>query len=359
MASSVELSSGAFLVDQGKELSQAEHKQQGLASIGNSKEVYNLALKSLSAAATAPESKPEFIPRVISISERVAPLWIEGKIAPDLYEICKIINNNSTDNLPDQSDRRGWNVWMQKHLLRPKGLDHQDLINWNNHPEHEKLFNLFKKLNLVEAIAPSRKFYDTVVIFGGTPWDSRERMGYVDNLWKSEAIKTNKVVYINGKRLLRDEEKNPEDLFNLSQEHFANRKGWKAPSTTPEYQHEEASIVWDQLIEDPILRGRFEVLTIEPTIDSLTGKVKRAVTEDTVKAFFKSFPDTESCLFVSNNPYGPYQAEIIQTILNKLKESGELPKVREVDSVASKLLRDCATIVFTDTLARRFYTQIM
>ena len=354
MTSSVELCSSPVILEQGGKLSEDSSQLQGQAS-----SVGSLAIENLRASTAVSKKSPEFTPSVISISENIAPLWLEGKIAPELYEVCKIINNNTANGLPDQSDRSGWNAWMQAHLLRPKGLDHQDLLTWNDHPEHEKLLTLFKRLGLVEAITPSRKYYDKVVVFGGTPWDSRERIAYVDSLWKNGAIKVNKVVYINGKRLLRDEEKDPEDLFNSSQEHFTNREGWEAPSTTPQYQHEGASIVWDQLIEEPALRERFELFTIEPTVDPLTGKTKRAITEDTVKAFFKSYPETQSCLFVSNNPYGPYQAEIVQTMLNKLKDSGELPGVKEVDSVASKLLRNCATIIFTDTLARRFYTQIM
>jgi hypothetical protein len=285
-------------------------------------------------------------------------LWEEEGIAPDLYAICKIINKDSTEGLPNSNDRLGWNDWMQKNLLRPNSLDHQDLLNWPKHEKHDLLLKCFSHLGLIEAIKPIGLLFDSIIVFGGTPWDTRERMNLVKDLWDKEGVRANKIVYVNGRRSLRVEEKKVEDVFNVSQKDFKNRIDWIAPKEIPEFQHESAAIVWDQLVEPSDLKDRFEVLTIEPITDPVTGEIRRANTEDTVSAFFNKYPDSKTSLFVSNNPYGPYQGEIVKTVLRQMKNKQKMKVARKVETVASGMLRDCTTVVFTDTLARRFYTQV-
>jgi len=277
------------------------------------------------------------------------PLVIGGKIAPDFQALAEFLYGK--ENLPaDSRDLRAWNDWAQTHFLRPQGKDHFDIADHPKDPRHKKLMAYFEKFGLTSAIAPKKERYQAIVIFGGGPANSRERMNYVQKMWEA-GVRADHIFCICGHRELSEKE-TLAHVLNEVKPYIPNRSGWQAPSKVIMYEDHMAKVVWDQIIVDDQLRSKLIVLTTQAKYDPVTGKfIRRANTEDTLIDFFKSYPQLKDVLFVSSAPYGPYQHETVLKVLKDMKNT-----TTTVETVSDDLHIDMTTLAFLDTLARRLYT---
>jgi hypothetical protein len=108
------------------------------------------------------------------------------------------------------------------------------------------------------------------------------------------------------------------ELFSyedITQSNHGFRQGWLAPASNklPKTEGESASIIVDQLIDDPILRTRIKVLISPKRYDKSTGKWVRPHTGNTIETLLEKIenPNTKKFLFISNNPYVAYQHAVI------------------------------------------------
>ncbi len=289
-------------------------------------------------------------PRAVEVKKAYPPLLIGNIINPNVLELSKVFAKQAElapIELPpgSQGSLEAWNQWLQKYFLRVAGKDHQDIATDQKHPLHHQMLPLFRNLGLVDAVLPSRKQFDVIAIFGGTPVDTRERMYHVVKLWQ-EGVRADHIIYINGRRKLHPLELTQHGLDTENKD-TPSQPDWVTPKDIPLFQHEMAAVIWEQLVpKNSELFAKFQILTIDPPV----GK-SRATTEDTISALIDRNTSMTSCLFVSNAPYGPYQGE---TVNNVLDEKGAKDLVTETTS--SKLTRDLTTAPFLDTLARRAYT---
>lgn len=277
------------------------------------------------------------------------PLVLEGKIAPDFQSLAEFLYGK--EGLPrDARNLKAWNDWAQTHFLRPRNKDHMDIKDHPKDPRHNKLMKYFDNLGLINAVTPSKSQYQAIVIFGGGPWNSRERMNYVQKLWE-DGVRAEHIVYIGGHRKLSEKE-TLAHVLNEVKPYIPNRSGWVAPQKVELYENQAAKVVWDQIIVDDTLRSKLKILTTHPKHDAVTGNfIRRANTEDTIIDFFKKYPKIKDVLFVSSAPYGPYQNETVIKVLKEMK----LHHVT-AETVSDDLHMDATTLAFLDTLARRLYT---
>ncbi|AYV85277.1 MAG: hypothetical protein Satyrvirus9_3 [Satyrvirus sp.] len=286
----------------------------------------------------------------LSISGSIAypMLEINNKISNDFYEICKIVSIERNISLPySNSNLYVWNDWVQNYFLREKNKDHWDIINYPKYSSHKQLQPLFEKLGLTEEYFPISKYYDYMVIFSGTPWDLIERIQYVNYLWRS-GIRATVLIHLGGLRKLHANE--------LA---FLNYN-----KSFPIYEHEMAKIIWNQTIDDTNLRTMLIDLIVGPRAEDCIrnpqsrtappgppDSSRRANTEDTLISFFGTYNNGSSYLFVSNAPYGPYQAETVKKVAKELYIG-----TKKIEVVSSRIYRDIPTIIYLDTLARRLFT---
>lgn len=270
-------------------------------------------------------------------------LVTEGKIHPAFVGFCK----NRSASAPDLSAPATiWNQWAQAHLLRAKGLDHQDLVAappLTDKKDREYL----QKLGLVEALIPVEKTFTKILIFGGTPWETYERIEHLQNLVKS-GFSAEAIVYINGRRPLA----RIENLHTL--EELEKISLGVLPLPVFAFQHEMAEWLWNHLVTDAALRKKFSVLTLDPPKDAKGNVIRRINTGDTVTSIFAVSMPTDRLLFISNNPYGPYQSATVFQELAKVP-AAKRPLVRTSYS-AERFPRPLA--VYSDTLARWLFTLI-
>jgi len=244
-------------------------------------------------------------------------------ISDELYNLAKIVSDNNKIVLPDKNESLDiWNMWFQKNFLKSENIDDQDTLSISNYEYHNQIEHLIHKLGLINEKLPKHINYDCVVIFGGTPWDTLERFMFI----KKTNVSSNNYVYINGLRKLNNME-----IDYIKQNY----------NETIIYQHEFADFLWNKLFNDDL-----NILTIEPYSS------KRINTFDTIKVFFDGWNNYCSYLFVSNNPYGLYQKETLMKYVNKNVRN------KIIDICYSSINRNIPTLVYLDTIARRFYTKI-
>lgn len=251
----------------------------------------------------------------------------KGKAHPSLVAIA---NELVTEENPgSKGTLEAWNTFLQKHFLRKKGLDHQDIIHMKQHQQHAALLPHFRELGLIDDVEPSRKNYDIIVVFGGTPENTQRR--YEKTIAVLKQIKRPKrIVYINGNRKLH-----PSEI------RWLRNNGLREVT----HQHLAAELIWKKRFRDKT-DVAFEVMTISPPCPGA-----RANTADTLGAYFKKFPGATT-LFITDGPYGPYQGETVIHIAKKLGEA------RYLETVSSAAPADISTRALMDTVARRVYTHL-
>jgi hypothetical protein len=257
----------------------------------------------------------------------------EQEIIDNIYTIATGLSNQVGSCPERNASLEEWNTFLQGNgpsqpgFLRPAEADHQELYNSPPYTQYPALKQSFKNLGLINSTYPLSSHFETVVIFGGTPWDTKERFTFLKNLIQTGRIKFSKVIYINGHRALKDIEK--EWLLEQGYDDQA-------------YQHEAAEVIWNELFTSPMKQTTLEIMTI-PAPEG-----RRANTEDTVKEYFKS-DNSSSTLFITNGPYGPFQGEIVKGVVGLLKVS----KAYEVIQSETRDTMSLSSLL--DTIARRVY----
>ncbi len=98
---------------------------------------------------------------------------------------------------------------MQRNFIRPPNVDHQEMAHMQQDSKHRQMTPLFNALGMVKDISPSRKKYDYVFVFGGTPNHTKERFEFLAQNITSKKIDvpaTATVTYINGRRKIASSE---------------------------------------------------------------------------------------------------------------------------------------------------------
>lgn len=219
-----------------------------------------------------------------------------------------------------------WNTFLQAKFLRAAGSDHCNIQNLPQHDSHDELVPHFEALGLVHETLPTAQKFDQLVVFGGTPWDTRERFSYVKEL-RNRGIATDAILYLNGDRKLQESERK----WLIDQGYGEIEK-----------QHEAAKAIWvkDFADQEDI---SLDLLTIAPP------EGRRANTEDTLTAFFSSH-QRGTVLFVTNGPYGPYQDATTRVVAAKQLTT---PMFEVVSSMCAPRI---STASLLDTIARLVYT---
>jgi hypothetical protein len=274
-------------------------------------------------------------------------LVADGLVSQAYIDFCRQAVahlSQKADPLPKDRDPQSWNQWSQKNFLRPKAIDHGDLISLPVLTD-EHLRESLRTLGLLEAKLPKTNKYDAVVIFGGTPWDTFERIMHVNNLLK-KGLSTQAIIYVNGRRELQKYE-NIEKLEEIEHYRF---KGLKKPIT---YQHEMAEWIWKNTVTDIKQQKLLQVITLEPPKHKDGTIARRIQTHDTVKYILTELSKYKKILFISNNPYGPYQEATLQQSMQTLNI-----KDRDIEISYSAEAFKRSLAVYTDTLARTLYSVI-
>ena len=223
-------------------------------------------------------------------------IWNNGptQLLKDIFEVTKTIGVEKLESAVKQSNFR----W-----IRPKGFELWDVYSLFDDVQRAKLTEIVKNSSVAKAKLPTKKHYDAVVIFGATTPRVQDRIAFLMKL-QQQGITWNKVYLLGSTR-------------NLKIGNEADKTMAKVLETNGAAATEMAMVneIWQQTPKPDSFKDI-------PTVSIQSGQQPdgtRASTEDTLREMTKDFGDVKDkdFLFISNNPYIPYQDAVTKKVLGQ------------------------------------------
>lgn len=233
-------------------------------------------------------------------------IWNNGptQLLKDIFKITGTKGVESLETAVKQSNFR----W-----LRPKGLElWERQYSLLDDTQRAALLKKVKNSDLAKEKMPSKKHYDAIVILGATASRVKSRMEFFHRLYK-QGVKCDKIYLLGSTRDLK--------IGSDADKEMAKVLEAKNNEATEMAMMQE---LWQQTKLD--LPKDIEIIAIQSG-QRLDGT--RANTEDTLVEMLKDFGDVQgkSFLFISNNPYIPYQDAVAKKVLTsygiKIETVGE------------------------------------
>jgi len=223
-------------------------------------------------------------------------IWNNGptQLLKDIFHIMDVDGVKNLESAVKQSNFR----W-----IRPKGFELWDVYSLFDDEQRAKLTEIVKNSSLAKAKLPTKKHYDAVVIFGATTPRVQDRIAFLMKL-QQQGITWNKVYLLGSTRNLK--------IGNEADKAMAKVLETKGAATTEMAMVNE---IWQQIPKPDSFK---EI----PTVSIQSGQQPdgtRASTEDTLREMTKDFGDVKDkdFLFISNNPYIPYQDAVTKKVLGQ------------------------------------------
>lgn len=223
-------------------------------------------------------------------------IWNNGptQLLKDIFRITDTSGVETLESAVKQSNFR----W-----IRPKGFELWDVYSLFDNEQRAKLTEIVKNSSLAKAKLPTKKHYDAVVIFGATTPRVQDRIAFLMKL-QQQGITWNKVYLLGSTRNLK--------IGNDADKEMAKVLETKGAATTEMAMVNE---IWQQIPKPDSFK---EI----PTVSIQSGQQPdgtRASTEDTLREMTKDFGDVKDkdFLFISNNPYIPYQDAETKKVLGQ------------------------------------------
>jgi hypothetical protein len=223
-------------------------------------------------------------------------IWNNGptQLLKDIFRITDTSGVETLESAVKQSNFR----W-----IRPKGFELWDVYSLFDNEQRAKLTEIVKNSSLAKAKLPTKKHYDAVVIFGATTPRVQDRIAFLMKL-QQQGITWNKVYLLGSTRNLK--------IGNDADKEMAKVLETKGAATTEMAMVNE---IWQQIPKPDSFK---EI----PTVSIQSGQQPdgtRASTEDTLREMTKDFGDVKDkdFLFISNNPYIPYQDAVTKKVLGQ------------------------------------------
>ena len=248
----------------------------------------------------------------------------------------------------------GINKIAQEKFLRKPGQERWEMEDIYE-DKRSLILPLLEKLVVIHAVFPSSRHYGTIIIHGAVVETMRQRLKFLDMLW-AQGIRGDEIVFLTGERPLDPTLENEEKLSNQELSAIPFKPGWCRKIPIPSTEADAASLVWDQVISHPDLQKKKVHFVRAPMKHNpMTGKPQRPSTKDTVLAWIATEPKVGKILAISNNPYIPYQHQVM---LNILEQEGVLKKGVTLETVGPAANSDTLIAVHLDNLARWIYAQV-
>lgn len=243
----------------------------------------------------------------------------------------------------------------QEHFLRKSNAERWEMKNKFekilSQKKKEELRQLFKKLEMVDALYPQKENYDVVLILGATVPRMRQRIKSLEDYWR-KGMRAKKIVFLTGDRPLTAPNETKAHLIDQNDSTIQFRPGWTAPETLPKTEAEGAQFAWNQVVSDNSLRNTdVEFISTPMIVNPETGETRRPNTADTVAQLLKEVDVKGNLLAISNNPYIAYQDLAVR---KELLDHGVLNHI-SLETVGSKSSDAVTVDHYLDSLARILY----
>lgn len=208
-----------------------------------------------------------------------------------------------------------------------------------------KSIELFKKLQLIDAIEPLNSTFDYAVIFGATARTMRKTIAYLLELYTKKNIRFNEIVFLVGERK-RDPDIESEDILkNKENRYLINKQENFSYTTLPSNETEIAQMIWNQAELGDLFKLPVTFVNTPATIKN--NQIRRPTTIDTVLEWKNKYaPKSGSkILAIAAQPHLGRQDIIIKTILPDCFIETVGPRKKKIKFP-----------LFVDAIARQLYT---
>ncbi len=264
-----------------------------------------------------------------------------GKLSSTLLEILQITNIKHDGTLASIVEAT------QKDWLRKAGTERWEMDNAREELK-PALEPLFKKLGIIDEVAPTAKQYTYGLILGATITSMRERFAYALDLWKKGVVFTH-LVFLVGERPLDPVKESEAILYDAQNVYLPFRPDWKNQNVQPKTETDAAKLLFDQANLPKEFKDSVKVTFIDTPMQKLPdGTFRRPNTGDTVNLFKPMLEKTPgTILAISNQPYVGYQDAVTRTLLAGYS----------VETVGAKAKGSLHIGVTLDNLARWIYQE--
>lgn len=271
----------------------------------------------------------------------------DGHVSSDLIKIFEILNN-----LIEEKNLSEIYTIFQKYGRS----ENQERWQLGKLHENKKtlLLPLFKKLGIIEEVLPQLKVYRAIIILGGAVSRMRARVHFLEKLW-TEGVRSQQILFLVGERPLSTELNEEKDPFSREHSSIPFRPQWLPSRKQVKTEADVVPVVWDQIISREDLRNReFQVFSTPFVKDEETLKMRRPDTADTIQTWIaRESPHEGPYLVISNNPFIPYQNEVVRAVFEK---EGLLEKA-SLETAGPAALPNLGVASYMDALFTWFRTE--
>ncbi len=233
---------------------------------------------------------------------------IDEKVSPTLKKILEVTNITHDGTLQSVVEAT------QKAWLRKAGAERWD-IDDSFEKFHDTLYPLFRELDILDEIAPSKKAYDYAIVLGATVNPIRDRLNLMLKAFE-RGVRYKKLIFHTGARKRHSEKESKEVLFDRNNKLLPIRSDWKEPKELPKTEAEIARMVYDQAALPKGFKEAVEVIFVEaPMQKKPDGTFRNPNTGDIIKLWLSSNTPPGTVLASSNQPYVKYQHAVLKTLL--------------------------------------------
>lgn len=238
-----------------------------------------------------------------------------------------VLHNVTFNDLP-QAAKLLHDVTQASMIRRPPGVERGQC----EEPEafranRSALLGALRQAGMQDAVKPTQKYYDHVLVMGATEAEVDKRLDYLRELW-DQGVRFGRIHLLGSQRALTGEEK--------SQGHKgANGSESRSEMDMMENRYYAKSAHWPEAMKDVRV---FEVNTYNKE------NGRRANTKDTVESWHNTNPSPGEVLVISSQPYVKYQDAAVKAVL---------PRSFHAETVGAEADRDMKISVAMDSIARQ------
>lgn len=263
------------------------------------------------------------------------------QLTAPLQELLKVTGIEHDDTL-DSVVQATQKVW-----LRKPGTERWQMDNrWEE--LHDKVIPLFDQLGSLDAVQPSQKFYNYVLVLGATVNPVRARLAYALKLWQ-QGVRFDTLVFLVGARPLDPKKEPATELFARNNQFLPIRADWQESKQLPQTETEMARMVFDQAELPEDFKKSVKIVFVDtPMQEKLDGTHRWPNTTDTIVHWLSNATQPGSILAISNQPYVGYQHAALKM---------HVPKTFSIETVGPAASPKLHVGVMLDNIARWLYME--
>jgi hypothetical protein len=237
----------------------------------------------------------------------------------------------------------------QKNLLRKDGTERWQIGN-QFELLHDQLEPLLQELGFINAVIPTHKEYDYVLVLGSLAPSFRTRLAHLLKLYE-KGIRFKKLVIQTGERPLDAVQESKDLLFDRNNIELPIRSDWQESVDLPKTEVDMVNMVLDQAQFPDGFKDMVTIEVISAPMQHVNGSIRRPNTGDVIKLWLsKKEVQPGAILAISNQPYVLYQHAVLKTLL---------PDTFNIETVGSAAARPLHIGIILDSLARWLYQEHM